>query len=981
MEYVILDIETTGLDPEHSSIIEIGAILVSGNKIKKEFQTFVKYEEQLPDVIKKLTGINEDSLRDAPTLEVAIGELKKFVEKFPVVSHNGFRFDFPMLEKAGLKFTEKHDSLEYAFFVLPTNELGHSAPALAKKFQLGEIPHRALEDCKQEFNIILKLIEEYGNRPKDRTKALKFLAEKIGWWWATLLPGQGEPFEHISDFVEAHVPYRKKDASQDKLVLGTQKIGLAEMEQYFLPQKIHGARAAEYAEDRPEQRKMAAMVGNAFNEHKHLVIEAGTGTGKSKAYLVPSVLFALKNGIPVVVATHTKALQDQLFFKEIIHLKEIVNPDLRVAVIKGKKNYVCLKKFEEFLEEVVFEFSQRSLYEFGKTEMSYSSRLACLLLASWILETQRGDWDELPYWLKERFAKRVEQDVCNSDELCTKDVCEFHDQEKCFFAKARLRAKDADLVVANHAIVLSGIIPANESEEAIVGEESSENAHSPYAHAIFPSEAKFLVIDEAHHLEDDATSAWTHILSKPDFELLFEQLYGKRGVKNLIQTMATGKNSKTVSERAENFYAMESNTKLAIETFFKNVLPELVPESTYEGGTSYRSFEEIDQNPEHKKVFFEMLKDLEERMRSIALVLKVFSDEADSEQAKKILTIRVRNVEKTANTLAKLLDNDSFYVKYLERTKSFIEVKAAPLSVAAQLKEMVYDNFSSVVLTSATITVERLFNFFAKRCGTSLLPKEQVSYTLLPSSFDYKKQAQFFVTRDISYNHNQTNRDGHLNKCADFLKEAVVASNGGALILCSSHKQVDTLFKKLYEPLARKNIMLLRQSKGMSVSSVIRDFTEDVNSVLIGTETLWQGVDVPGDSLRALFILKIPYRMPNVPIIKARRMEIDRKGRSGSSEYYMPLAAIALKQGFGRLIRKATDRGIAVMLDDRLMRTPMLLKSFPDGVQPMVADEGVIIAALEEQTSLLMGKKILNQEQKPPFKKPEKDAMIQAIYG
>jgi ATP-dependent DNA helicase DinG len=277
-----------------------------------------------------------------------------------------------------------------------------------------------------------------------------------------------------------------------------------------------------------------------------------------------------------------------------------------------------------------------------------------------------------------------------------------------------------------------------------------------------------------------------------------------------------------------------------------------------------------------------------------------------------------------------LQDNKNF-VKYFERSGNNVEIKAAPLSVARHLKEYVYDNFSSVVMTSATLTVNKEFDFFADRCGTSLIDKENVGYHLLKSSFDYEKQVRFFVPKGIAYSEG---KDLHLGKSADFLEKAIIASNGGALILCTSHKQVDALYDLLDGPLSKNNICLFRQSKDVSVGGVVRDFKRDMNSALIGTESLWQGIDVPGMSLRSLFIYKVLYRMPFHPLIKARRQEIEDQGGDGFVNYYEPLAALMLKQGFGRLIRKRTDSGIAVLLDEDLLNRPRLLNSLPEGVFP-----------------------------------------------
>src|SRR3989338_2270168 len=853
-EYIILDIETTGLDITHSSVIEIGAILVAKGVVRREFHSFVKHADPLPSQIKKLTGIAEEDLRNAPELAVVLNKLREFIGKCPVVAHNGFKFDFPLLENSGLKFYEKYDSLEFAFFILPTCEVGHSVSALAKLFALGDVPHRAIEDCKLELQIILQLQEEYKKRPKGKAKALKAHAERIGWWWAEMLPGTSDPADHLSLFAEKHIPYRKKNAQQDQLGLGTQPIEFSDVESYFLGVGSSG----DYSEDRPEQRAMAALIAESFNECKHLVIEAGTGTGKSKAYLVPSLLFALKNAIPVIVATNTKALQDQLYQKEIQHLREKIKPDLRVAVLKGKKNYICLKKFEEFVDDVFSELSQRSLYEFGKTGTQFTTRLACVLLASWVLETERGDWDELPYWLKEIIPKRVEQEICNFDELCAKDVCDLYDEEKCFLSRARLRAKDADLVIANHAIVLSGIQFSGNSEEAVVGEETNPGATpvSPYSHALFPNEARFLIIDEAHHLEDDATSAWTRTISKLEVDLLIEQLYGRRGVKTLLENIATQRNSERLFGLVENFMAMEGNTRMACNSFFENVLPLLILESTYQGGTSYCTFKELGQSAEHKENLIKIMRDLEERYYAMNSALETFSKEATSEISQKILRIKAQKVYKIAKTFSILCDDDGSYVRYLERTGSIINVNAAPLSVAGRLRDEAYEGFfKSVILTSATLTTAKTFSFFAARSGTNLIARERVSYILLKSSFNYLKQVIFYVLRGTTHGGSSEDiKRKEVEERLKFLEKAIIASNGGALVLCSSHAQVKQLYDCLLEPLSKSNILLLMQTKGSSVNSVVREFTEDVNSVLIGTETLWQGIDVPGGSLRALFI-------------------------------------------------------------------------------------------------------------------------------
>lgn len=953
MEYIILDIETTGLDLRNSSIIEVAAIIVENNAIKQNFSAFVRYEGILPETVKRITGITEKELSDADSLPIVISKLQDFIGKRPVVAHNGFSFDYPLLERDGLRFheKEKYDSLEFAFFVLPTNVAGHSMGALAQYFLLGDVPHRALKDCEMTFEVLKHLRIEYGKKPKKNREALNHLADYTGWWWAQFLAGDRVPAKLISDLVPPHQAYRKSNVDQEMLQLGAKKVELSEVNQYFGVAADGVSNSFDYSEKRPEQEKMAAAVITAFNDKYHAVIEAGTGTGKSKAYLVPSLLFAIKNGIPVIISTHTKVLQDQLFTKEIPHLKEIINPDLRVALLKGKRNYVCLDKFDK-LGDDLSQMLERSLYEFGKSGVKYTSRLGYLLLASWVLETKRGDWDEIPYWFKGRVPKRLEFELCNSDELCGAHTCHLYDDKKCFLAKARLRAKDADLVIVNHSLVLSGITLEEQTADIIDQDGSGEGGEAisvgqpvkVFGHTIFPGEAKYLVFDEAHHLEEDATSAWEKIISEAGLYLLMEHLFEKRGVRSAIEGIVKAKNSETVQLQAESFFGQKRDFVLVIQSLFRMILPLLVPAN---GPKGYSTHSVLDAIPPSKtrEEFFNMMRDLRERLDGMSGSLKIFASLTDNDREKKILLVNLKRIKGVTDSLIVFLSEDREYVRYLERSGDTVEIKAQLISVAEKLNEYVYDNFKSVILTSATLTVENKFNFFAGRCGTIFIDKAKIKYYLLNSSFDYERQVRFFVPRGINY---KEDKDGHLEKCAAFLERAIVSSQGGSLILCSSYDQVEELYIRLEVAFSKNNILLLAQTKGTSVTTLIRDFKKDENSVLIGTQSLWQGIDVPGQTLRSLFIYKIPYPMPFEPIIQARCEALDAQGTDSFVEYYEPLAALALKQGFGRLIRKATDKGVAVLLDENLLNKPRLLNSLPKGVNPVRADEEAICAALRE---------------------------------
>lgn len=873
-EYVIIDIETTGLDKESSSIIEVGALLISNNNIKDRFSSFVSYDGVLSEEVKRITGIDDKMLEDAPSVKEVISKLNKFVGKRPVVAHNGLDFDFPILKRYGFKASEKYDSMDFAFFVLPINKDGHSIKELAKHFDVREAPHRALGDCEVLFQLIYKLQEKYQKKNKLKKEALKYIADNIGWWWSSFLLGEGKK-HNISNLVPKYVSEEKKRDKVSDLELS----GLFNLNQ------------GDYSEDRPEQKRMANLVFNAFNNKKHIVIEAGTGTGKSKAYLVPSFLFALRNRVPVIISTYTKLLQDQLFDKEIPHIRKILGRDLKVTILKGKKNYICLQRFNSFSSEIESNLSQRTLEIGKKSDTKISDRLAYLLLSSWILETDKGYWDEIPYWFKVRISKGIEGNICNIDELCTKDTCNLHKEQKCFLAKARAKAKDADIIIANHALTLLEI-----SNEEFVDEYGDKK--SRYVHTIFPEGAKFVVFDEAHYLEKAATSAIERTISEDAFHYLIQQI-----------------------KRIPNFNLKDKEKTIttSVDNLFNKTLPQVMRKSKegYSNDILFKSLVKVAR------------KEVNVNLENIKLALLEIRKDIDNgiEKAKddKFLIISRKTIISLIESINIFLSKDDRYIKYIERDRDDIRIKIVPLSIAEYLREYVFNIFSSVVLTSATLTVDKKFNFFAKRCGTLEIKQDKIDYCLLKSSFDYKKQVKFFVPSGITYTREKT--EEHLEKSIDFLEKAIIASNGGSLVLCTSYKQIDRIYDSLIVELSKNNINLLKQSDGHSSRSIIKTFEEDINSVLIGTETFWQGIDVPGKSLRSLFILKIPHDAPS-SVTESRRELYNNP----YVDYSAPLAAIKLKQGFGRLIRKSTDYGVAVLLDDNFMSKTMFINSLPDGV-------------------------------------------------
>lgn len=931
-DFVLLDLETTGLDLERSEIIEIGAVAVSDMKICDEFNILVKPNARISDEITALTGITNEMLADAEDSKAAIKKLKQFIGDKPVAAHNGCGFDFYLLKRYGCSLNEAYDSMDFSFFVLPLNE-SHSIDNLSKQFGLGDEKHRALEDCKLQLQIIRKLISEFSHRPAKIIEHSKHLSSSLGWWWDAFLPGKPGGFNSFIDIAEPYKKYRK-ELGQDAFLAGTQKVDIELADKYFDPSQNGDP---EYGEIRPAQKEISRILLSAMNEKKHAIVEAGTGIGKSKAYLVAGTLFAQKNSLPLVVSTHTKVLQDQLFTKEIPHIKDLLGKGLKVSVLKGKQNYVCLSKIDEVYHSI-HELGIGKNFDLTRNGPRYERALSFLLLGSWTLTTRRGDWDEIPYWLKNRFSGSFEDEVKNSDESCAKGLCDGFEENKCFLAKAKLGARDADVVIVNHALLLSGIVRSR-----IAGEDGKVSFS--YSHTMLSKESQYIVLDEAHFLEDDATSAWEATVNRKSFQFISTLVYNPKGVMNLIgslcNTLELSKNEE-LNKAYENLSVQKEKLAVLSGIFTDQAIIGFVGK---ENGR-YALEKAIDEQASKTKVWLDTTSNLSDLSTSFHLISeglkKIAKILSDNDQPEKTVTriIKVAEwLERFVQATGKLLADDGESVRYIRLENGELSFISSPISVANLLRDNVFDNFESVSVLSATLTVDKKFDFIKNRYGLDLLGRDRLIFRSYASSFDYASIMRLFIARGIKY--DSSNTEEFFQSTMPFLKEAILASRGGSLVLCSSHEQV-TMISNFLKKEIGSELRVLAQSKSHSANSLVREFKKDINSVLVGTESFWHGVDVPGKSLRTLFILKIPYKNFMMPVVQARRQHVKAAGGDEFLEYYQPLACMSLKQGLGRLIRKSTDKGVAVLLDDRIMQRPQIYNSLPEGMDPKIVDQSDI---------------------------------------
>jgi ATP-dependent DNA helicase DinG len=623
------------------------------------------------------------------------------------------------------------------------------------------------------------------------------------------------------------------------------------LHQFFGPGGVLSQRHPAY-EFRRGQLAMATAVEDALNEKRHLIVEAGTGTGKTLAYLLPII----KSGQRVIVSTGTKNLQEQLFFKDVPFLEEALfgesttgSPRLKVCYMKGRQNYLCRKKLYDLTGQPVL----NGLEEINEFRT----------LLDWEKETKTGDRAELsmlpetsPLWGK----------LNASAEHCVGSKCaEF---ERCFITEMRRKAAESDIIIVNHHLFFADLSVKLSAEKA------------PDA-GVLPS-AACVIFDEAHELEDVASSYFGITVSNLKVEDLLRDLEITLREKKMISTDLLQLSGR-IRERAQ---------------FFFSLLP---------AGDGRFAFDNREDFLEENGGEFVGLKNVLRQLHSEMQAIPNKPDEVHN---------LIRRTDELHAQLCFLMESrDRNTVYWIERRGGRgrggkvenVFLQATPIDVSAILRRSLFDRFDSIVLTSATLAVAGGFDYIKGRLGL-----ENARELIVPSHFDYESQALFFVPpnmpdpRDAGFTAQATMR----------IRQLLEITRGRAFCLFTSLAQMqqvhDALLGQLDYP------MLLQGSAPKT--ALIEQFRSTPNAVLFATSSFWQGVDVQGEQLSCVIIDKIPFAVPSDPIVQARGRAIDEAGGNSFVDYSVPAAVITLKQGFGRLIRSLNDRGLLVLLDNRILK-------------------------------------------------------------
>ncbi len=889
--YIALDLETTGLEPGRDEIIEIGAVKFRGTEVLETYQTLVKPRQVLPVKISRLTGIAASELVDAPAFNAIGADLVRFLKSYPIVGHS-IGGDLRFLAAQNLRINQpSYDTFDLATLLVPQLP-SYSLSSLAAHLQIPHPDaHRALADADVSRQVFIGLLDKMAALSAGELHEIAEMTNKLNWPTAKLFGEMAK--KRVKTLWQEPISFKPKPVERPPALEPTGDVtplDVGAVGAFFGPDGTLSRYFAGY-EPRQEQAEMAQAVTAALNDGDTLMVEAGTGTGKSMAYLVPAAEFSRQRGERVVISTNTINLQDQLCSKDIPALQAILDtqepdlPPLRAVQLKGRGNYLCLKRYEDVR---------------ARKDHSDDETRALVKIQLWLPSTTTGDRSELMLMQNENSAWGS---VNVNPDMCLRQRCPLYDQ--CFFYKARAEAENAHIVVVNHALLLSDV--------------KSPGILPRYDH---------LIIDEAHNLEDVATDQLGFAIAQSECMAILDDLHltgGPRLVQGLLAEWPVQFKLSTVQprdrQRLEDLSdGLRPNVERGREAAQALFLGFNATMQHDRSGSQYDTrlrltaktrkqadWAQVEQAWENLSFNLRALADGLEKFQALLETLEN-RDIADYDG----LLMRVKGLAKICQNVQQQLDivvyGNEETVAWLtaDQRRNELIVQAAPINVGPLLIDELWSKKRAVVLASATLSVNRSFAYPKARLGL-----DEATELQLDSPFDYAKSTLLYLPTDMP----EPNEKSYQRALEDALISLCRATGGRTLALFTANHALRQTYNGISEALEKDEITTLAQGLDGSRRSLIQRFKSDPRTVLLGTSSFWEGVDVVGDALSVLVITKLPFSVPNDPVFSARSEGFD----DAFGEYSVPQAILRFKQGFGRLIRSKEDRGIVLVLDRRLL--------------------------------------------------------------
>ena len=913
---VALDLEFLDSTEHGREIIEIGAIRFEGDREIETYATLVRTKARVSNRLTRLTGLTQDHLDDARPMQEALAELSTLLDVTPIVGQS-ISIDVEQLRRAGLNLSAPLlDTFELGSLLLPglpSYDLESIARALG--LEPGPDRHRALADARLTQRVFNALGARIGGLDLDTLRQVNRLALPLDWPPRALFTAAEQARERAQATASPALPdlpgwLRGQIGREGRTAPITRRspslVRPLEVERVAAQLRTSGAvsRVIDGFEERPEQIAMVRAVAETLNAGGELLAEAGTGVGKSLAYLLPAVELVVDNDRRVVVSTSTINLQDQLAQRELPTVQAVLDRPVRFSVLKGRANYLCLRRWTALLQS---------------EQLSADERGLLIKTLIWLPQTTTGDRAELRLFGREEEAWERINAVT---EACTPGRCAYHRRGTCFLARARQAAEDSHVVVVNHALLVA-------------------DAGRPRGSGVLPA-FDYLIVDEAHHLEDQATTQLGWQLGAGELTTSLERLQpaesgGSAGLLRRARGLLR-RSGQSPEDLVAGLEQAVGELSVALQQLFQRL-------RRFTGSHGQRAenrsstvrltaaaraqpaWSEIeiawDDERERLATF---RRDLSALVRALEVGAGQDSDEWEALIGE--LAAQVEVWEQVAERLdAVLLEGPSDTVAWIAtRRGEDLVVNAAPLHVGSALGALLSAP-TATVLTSATLTAANSFDYLRERLGLG-----EARELVVGSPFDYASAALLYLPADLP----EPAVPGYQSSVERVTGQLIAALDGRTLVLFTAYSQLRATYQALKDPLEARQIELLGQRMdGASRSRLLERFRGADRVALMGTTSFWEGVDVVGEALSCLVIARLPFNAPNDPIFEARAEQFE----DPFSQYTVPQAILRFRQGFGRLIRSKSDRGVLVVLDRRI-RTRAYGQAFLDSLPGCTVQEG-----------------------------------------